>query len=40
MQADFVDEPGQVHPAAHRFARTPWVDDGFHNRVAQLSEGL
>jgi hypothetical protein len=30
MEADFVDEPGQVHPATHRFTWAPRVDDVAH----------
>jgi hypothetical protein len=32
MKTDFIDEPGQVHPATHGFARAPRVGDVAHGR--------
>ena len=33
MQADFIDEPGQINPARHHFARTARVNNFCHNRI-------
>ena len=39
MQADFIDVPRQVHPAAHGLARTARIKDVGHEEILQGDSG-
>jgi hypothetical protein len=38
MQPDFINEPGQIDPARHHFARTARVNNFFHKRIIAQDE--
>lgn len=40
MQSDLVDEPRQMHPATHDFARTPRKNNFAHNELNAFFVGV